>query len=90
VPGSRFVVSGHVQGVGFRAFVRSLAQNLGIDGAAWNTSAGDVEIFAQHDQESTLDEFERSLWSGPGWVRGVDRFALFEVQEPGLKILPTR
>ena len=88
--GARFVVSGTVQGVGFRAFVRSVAQNLRIDGAAWNTSAGDVEIFAQHAQESTLAEFEQTLWMGPGSVRGVDRFALFEVQEPGFKILPTR
>ena len=84
------MVSGTVQGVGFRAFVRSLAQSLQINGATWNTAAGDVEILAQHDQESALTEFERSLRSGPGRVRGVHRYALFEIQEPGFKVLPTR
>jgi acylphosphatase len=38
------VVSGHVQGVGYRYFVRTLAQAAGLAGSARNLPDGRVEI----------------------------------------------
>ncbi len=40
------LIKGRVQGVGFRASVRNLAQSLNITGYAKNLSCGDVEILA--------------------------------------------
>jgi acylphosphatase len=40
-------VSGYVQGVGFRAFVRSRAIRLGLVGSATNLADGRVEVIAE-------------------------------------------
>ncbi len=37
---------GHVQGVGFRARVKKIAESCGIQGYVRNLSSGDVEVFA--------------------------------------------
>lgn len=42
----RFIVSGIVQGVSFRAFARAQAQALGITGHARNLADGRVEVVA--------------------------------------------
>ena len=41
------VVSGHVQGVGYRWFVRGLATAAGINGSASNLPDGRVEVVAE-------------------------------------------
>jgi acylphosphatase len=41
------VVTGHVQGVGFRYFVVEQAQRLGLQGYARNQANGNVEVVAQ-------------------------------------------
>jgi acylphosphatase len=69
---SRFVISGRVQGVGYRAFVMAKARELGVKGEVWNRADGWVEILAQHDQSSILDLFRESLPGGPGAILGVD------------------
>ncbi|MGY1617676.1 acylphosphatase [Geodermatophilus sp. SYSU D00691] len=38
------VVSGHVQGVGYRYFVRGLAEDAGLTGSATNLPDGRVEV----------------------------------------------
>jgi acylphosphatase len=43
------VVSGHVQGVGFRYFVRGLAVDAGVTGSARNLSDGRVEVVLEGD-----------------------------------------
>ncbi|MEQ9109073.1 MAG: carbamoyltransferase HypF [Rhodospirillaceae bacterium] len=55
----RMVVTGRVQGVGFRPFVYSLAKRLGVSGSVTNQS-GRVIIFAQ-GSPSTLEVFEETL-----------------------------
>jgi acylphosphatase len=42
----RYFVSGIVQGVGFRYFIRQAAQRLGITGYAKNLRDGRVEVYA--------------------------------------------
>ncbi|MGZ4550283.1 MAG: acylphosphatase [Blastococcus sp.] len=43
------VVSGHVQGVGYRWFVRALASAAGLAGSARNLPDGRVEVIAEGD-----------------------------------------
>jgi len=68
----RFVVSGRVQGVGFRAFAQHAARALGVTGWARNLDDGDVEVHA-NGTSSQLDDFEGRLRQGPrgGEVRSV-------------------
>ena len=63
-----YLIRGHVQGVGFRWFVRRAAERLGIPGYARNLPSGDVEVRAQAD-EMVLDLFKQELWSGPPAAR---------------------
>jgi acylphosphatase len=60
----RFLVSGRVQGVGFRYAAQDKAQVLGLSGWVRNRRDGDVEGVAQGPQES-LESFENWLWQGP-------------------------
>lgn len=71
MPTWRIVVRGRVQGVGFRAFVESVAQCWGVDGEVWNRSDGAVEAIAQHEREEVLREFADVLMNGPGRVDDV-------------------
>lgn len=49
-------VSGHVQGVFFRAHAKENAENLGLKGYAQNLPSGEVEILVQGD-EPQIEEF---------------------------------
>lgn len=62
--GLRGVVSGHVQGVGFRAFVKSEAMNRGLRGRAVNLHDGRVEVVLLGDRE-TLGELQDLVAKGP-------------------------
>ncbi len=66
--GARFFVSGHVQGVGFRAATRTEALRLGIHGHARNLRDGRVEVIAFAD-ETVLGRFESWLQRGPDAAR---------------------
>ena len=68
----RFVISGRVQGVGFRAFAQHAAHALGVTGWAQNLDNGDVEVHANGAPQH-LDDFEARLRQGPRWgeVRAV-------------------
>jgi acylphosphatase len=56
----RFVVSGRVQGVGFRYFAADAARREGLSGAVRNLEDGTVEALAQGEAES-VERFERAL-----------------------------
>ncbi len=64
MPGAIFHVSGHVQGVSFRAGTRAQALRLRINGHARNLRDGRVEIIAQGDA-AALAELEQWLQRGP-------------------------
>ncbi len=55
----KWLIGGHVQGVGFRPFVYRLAHRLGVCGWVRNL-CGQVEVIAQGD-EARLDEFGLAL-----------------------------
>lgn len=44
VEAKSIVVTGRVQGVGFRYFTKILADRLGVTGVVWNASDGSVRI----------------------------------------------
>ena len=62
-----FRIEGHVQGVGFRAFVRDLAEGLELRGEVWNTRDRAVEGQA-FGPAGLLEDFVLRLRSGPGRV----------------------
>lgn len=64
MPCARFVVSGRVQGVFFRASTRTQAMRLGLNGYAKNLADGCVEVLACGD-DAALDELQRWLRIGP-------------------------
>jgi acylphosphatase len=63
-----YVISGRVQGVGFRYFAERMAHQLGIRGFVKNLSSGSVEVYAIGDA-SSLEEFKRHLAEGPRGAR---------------------
>lgn len=71
MPQIQLVVEGRVQGVGFRAYVRSVAERLGIEGSVWNTRQGYVEAVASHADEDVMSRFIEAVRQGPGYVRQV-------------------
>lgn len=74
---ARFLVSGKVQGVWFRASTREQALGLHLQGFARNLQNGSVEVVAL-GEEKALDALESWLWHGPplAEVSDVQREAL--------------
>jgi acylphosphatase len=64
----RYVISGRVQGVGFRYFTQRVADQHGIAGWVRNTLDGRVEIEAEGDA-SAMRAFEDRISSGPAGAR---------------------
>ncbi len=64
----RFLVSGKVQGVWFRASTRQQAVALGLTGEAVNLADGRVEVIAC-GEPAALDALADWLWQGPELAR---------------------
>ncbi|MBJ7540515.1 acylphosphatase [Streptococcus sp. SL1232] len=67
----RLIVSGRVQGVGFRYSTYALAQNIGdIYGRVWNNDDGTVEVLAQSDDSAKMAKFIQEIRKGPSqWAK---------------------
>lgn len=65
---ARFLVSGRVQGVAFRAHARDEAIALGVRGHAINLPDGRVEVLAV-GEAAAVDAFARWLAHGPPHAR---------------------
>ena len=61
----RIIVSGRVQGVGFRYFVIMEARQFDIRGRVWNNDDGTVGILAQTDDATALNQFISAVRNGP-------------------------
>lgn len=85
---ARFLVSGKVQGVFFRASTREQAQRLGLHGRAVNLTDGRVEVLAAGEPDA-IDALERWLRQGPPMARveRVEREAFPGEVEPGFRVL---
>ena len=69
--GRRYLVTGRVQGVGFRYFVHAAAVRHQVTGSVRNLRDGRVEVRAEGTAAS-LAAFEHELGAGPAGAR-VDR-----------------
>ncbi|HQH70790.1 MAG TPA: acylphosphatase [bacterium] len=82
------LVSGRVQGVGFRYFTQRVAESMNLVGEVRNTRDGRVEIIAEGDPP-TLKKFLRRIEEGPSlshvravdveWMPASGRYDSFEV-----------
>ncbi len=64
----RYIISGRVQGVGYRFFAERWANQLGLCGYVKNLWDGNVEVYAIGDAV-TLEEFKQQLAEGPRSAR---------------------
>ncbi len=62
------VVKGRVQGIGYRLFVKSKAESLGLKGYAKNNADGSVEVIAEGPVEK-LENLLNELKKGPFLAR---------------------
>jgi acylphosphatase len=72
----RFLISGHVQGVGYRYFVEARAAAEGLNGWIRNLPDGSVEALLEGDREA-VDRVESAIWRGPMGAR-VDEVSVEE------------
>jgi acylphosphatase len=84
---ARFLVSGRVQGVFFRASAQARARELGLTGFARNLADGRVEVVAG-GEVAALDELHAWLRQGPAAARvaAVEREVLSEQTHTGFEI----
>ncbi|MDO9536846.1 MAG: acylphosphatase [Thermoplasmata archaeon] len=55
------IVSGNVQGVGYRTLVKQIANRMRVTGIVKNLPNGDVEIYCQCSDKETFDKFLKQL-----------------------------
>ncbi len=72
----RIYISGVVQGVGFRAFTKRVAESYGLAGWVRNLPDGRVEALVEGDEE-VLCHFVKDLWQGPSASR-VDKLEILK------------
>ena len=75
----RLVISGRVQGVGFRWFTNEAAQREGVTGWVRNLPNGRVEAFVEGEAEA-VQRVEAAIRRGPGGARVDDIFV--DEEEP--------
>jgi acylphosphatase len=75
----RLVVSGRVQGVGFRYFTRDAAAREGVTGWVTNRADGCVEIYIEGESDA-VTRVERAVRRGPPGARVDD--VLGDAEEP--------
>jgi acylphosphatase len=87
-------IQGHVQGVGFRAFVQREAERLDVKGWVRNRANGDVEAFFA-GRRAAVDELVAACRRGPGPARVTDVIVRDENPDgsvdvsTGFRMLPT-
>lgn len=80
----RYIISGRVQGVGFRWFVEWEARSLGIAGWVRNNSDGNVEVLASGSEEQ-LAKLKSKLQQGPRAAR-VDEVSESDAPEAAAEV----
>jgi acylphosphatase len=88
----RYLVSGRVQGVGFRFFAHDAAAVEGVSGWVANLPDGRVEVWIEGDDES-VERVERKIRRGPPGARVADvetleetptgRYTGFDIRQSG-------
>ncbi len=86
----RYLVSGRVQGVGYRYYVIREAQALALAGWVRNLADGSVEVVAA-GEDAVLHAFEGRLWQGPPHARvaALDSAPAAAPEWADFRVLPT-
>ena len=74
------IFRGRVQGVGFRAFVKDIADEMSICGRVWNNYDGSTQLIAYISTKNDIDSFVEKVKSGP---------EMSTVQEYSVSITPS-
>jgi len=84
------IITGRVQGVGYRAWCKATADECGLSGWVRNRRDGSVEVLA-HGETSKVDAFVAACHRGPRFaqVSGVARTPSNETPPPGFEQRPT-
>ncbi len=80
----KYIVSGRVQGVGYRVFVQQTARDLGVRGWARNLEDGSVEVLGIGSSRQ-LDDLEGELRLGPP-AADVRHVSVEDQSVPGARI----
>ena len=83
----RYLVSGRVQGVGFRYFVEREAHRIGLRGWVRNLDDGTVEVRVE-GIAAQVTELEGLLWIGPRFseVRSIEVMETYPSRLEGFRI----
>ena len=81
IEAKRYLISGHVHGVGFRFFAEDAASREGVHGFVRNLPDGRVEVVAEGDAEALI-RLERLLYAGPPSAR-VERVEIEAIAPTG-------
>jgi len=86
----RLIISGRVQGVGYRAWAAEQAEALGIDGWVRNRLTGSVEVLISGTADA-VEEMARACRRGPRFaqVTAIAEEIADPPEEPGFQILAT-
>ena len=70
---AEFIITGYVQGVGFRYFVQQNAKRLNIKGYVENLMNGNVQVIAEGKKDA-VEELHKILQQGPSraYVQSVE------------------
>ena len=78
----RFLISGRVQGVGFRYFTRAEGQREGLVGTVFNRPDGLVEVICEGEADA-MERFEHAIRQGPPGARVDDVHSQLLPNSPG-------
>ncbi len=83
-------ISGRVQGVGYRAWLRDKATATGVKGWVRNRRTGEVEAVLIGPADR-VDGLVSACWQGPDWARveTVETTSAKETDLPGFTVLAT-
>jgi acylphosphatase len=79
---ARVLVSGSVQGVGYRSHVARIARRIGVRGIVRNLDDGRVEVVCEADDKRMLEQFVREI-SQSNFLIVVEDAQVFLEGEPG-------
>lgn len=77
---AKMLIYGVVQGVGYRAFVSSVAHDLKINGKVKNLLDGSVEVVCECPDQATISKFIKLIFRKDGFI-DVEKIDIVEKNE---------
>jgi len=86
---ARILVSGSVQGVGYRYHVGRIARRIGVRGIVRNLDDGRVEVICEADDKRMFEQFVREIRQS-NFLIVVEDIQVFLEGEPGYESHPNQ